>query len=136
MGDPKKKIGRPKGTRRTEPAFCYVNVPFTEEEDEALTRMSKLRGMTKRALLKKFINDGLKKHLKSAQLEPDPINNKEGLLNSLPNINIQVGSIVQLNSGGDAMTVVNLDNDCITCNWFEEIGFQEKTFPIKAIKLK
>ena len=47
-----------------------------------------------------------------------------------------VGSVVQLRSGGQKMTIIYLANNVASVQWFQEgAGFKKEEFPIAALKL-
>jgi uncharacterized protein YodC (DUF2158 family) len=47
---------------------------------------------------------------------------------------LKVGDTVRLNSRGDLMTVLSLDEGSATCAWFVKGVVRSKSFPAKALK--
>jgi uncharacterized protein YodC (DUF2158 family) len=47
---------------------------------------------------------------------------------------LTVGDTVCLNSGGDLMTVVSIDQESVTCAWLVKGAVKSYTFPVKALK--
>ena len=45
-----------------------------------------------------------------------------------------VGDVVQLKSGGEAMTIEEIDDDDISCVWFEGKRVQRATFVAATLK--
>ena len=45
-----------------------------------------------------------------------------------------VGDVVQLKSGGESMTVEEVDSDDISCVWFEGKNLQRQTFGAGTLK--
>jgi len=45
-----------------------------------------------------------------------------------------VGDVVQLKSGGEAMTIEEMDGDDISCVWFEGKRIQRATFVAATLK--
>jgi len=49
---------------------------------------------------------------------------------------IEVGSVVQLKSGGPRMTVTSFLGDRVVCSWFDSGGKHgSDSFPLSALKL-
>lgn len=49
--------------------------------------------------------------------------------------NLEEGDLVQLKSGGPAMSVQAMEGTRITCMWFDQEGtLQERTFPLGTSK--
>ena len=60
--DPKKKAsnrGRPLNSRTTPKPDCFVNIPLTKYERDAIASISDKTGISRRAIIKKFIKRGL-----------------------------------------------------------------------------
>jgi uncharacterized protein YodC (DUF2158 family) len=49
-------------------------------------------------------------------------------------LEIKVGDTVSLNSGGHAMTIVSIDDNCVTCDWSVKGDVKSKSFPVAALK--
>lgn len=49
--------------------------------------------------------------------------------------NIQVGSVVQLNSGGPTMTVESIENNIAACVWFVNNDLKRAEFAITTIQI-
>ena len=50
--------------------------------------------------------------------------------------NVSIGSVVQLKSGGPAMTVNYIDNEDAYCQWFSGDKVEEARFPLQSLKVK
>ena len=50
-------------------------------------------------------------------------------------MDLKTGDIIQLKSGGPAMTIIQFDTEAgvVTCNWFDGKELNEATFPIDAV---
>lgn len=46
----------------------------------------------------------------------------------------EIGDVVQLKSGGEAMTIEELDEEYASCVWFEGKHVQRATFVTKTLK--
>jgi uncharacterized protein YodC (DUF2158 family) len=49
-------------------------------------------------------------------------------------MNCDIGSVVTLNSGGQAMTVIKRIDGCMLCAWFENGLYIERKFPSECLK--
>lgn len=47
--------------------------------------------------------------------------------------NFKVGDVVQLNSGGSAMTVEEIEGNYVSCVWFEKQKVERATFPAATL---
>jgi len=45
-----------------------------------------------------------------------------------------VGDVVRLKSGGESMTIEEIDGDDISCVWFEKKNLQRQTFGSATLK--
>ena len=45
----------------------------------------------------------------------------------------QVGDVVKLKSGGEAMTIEEIDGEDVTCVWFESKRVQRATFAVATL---
>ena len=60
--DPKKKAsnrGRPLNSRTTPKPDCFVNIPLTKYERDAIASISEKTGVPRRGIIKRFIKEGL-----------------------------------------------------------------------------
>ena len=48
---------------------------------------------------------------------------------------IEIGSVVEINSGGLPMTVMELDEEEAVCEWFENGQHNTRHFPLATIRL-